>query len=112
MARARRRQRRSRTRSRGRTADATQPCGCGRLQTRATLMADRDPFANPQDLLRRVYAYVAYGVGNRVDAEDFTSDTFERALRYRHTFDSRKGKPLASMLGIARTCVYETQRQG
>jgi RNA polymerase sigma-70 factor (ECF subfamily) len=74
-------------------------------------MVDHDPFANPHELLRRVYAYVAYSVGNRVDAEDITSETFERALRYRHTFDSRKGEPIAWLLGIARNCVYDAMLQ-
>jgi RNA polymerase sigma-70 factor (ECF subfamily) len=70
-------------------------------------MADRDPFANPEELLRRVYAYVAYRVGNQSDAEDITSETFERALRYRDGFDERKGEPVAWLLGIARNCVYD-----
>jgi RNA polymerase sigma-70 factor, ECF subfamily len=70
-------------------------------------MADRDPFANPEELLRRVYAYVAYRVGNQSEAEDITSETFERALRYRDRFDERKGEPIAWLLGIARNCVYD-----
>jgi RNA polymerase sigma-70 factor, ECF subfamily len=70
-------------------------------------MADRGPFANPEELLRRVYAYVAYRVGNQSDAEDITSETFERALRYRDGFDERKGEPVAWLLGIARNCVYD-----
>ena len=69
-------------------------------------MPGRDPFANPEQLLRRVYAYVAYRVGNRADAEDITSDTFERALRYRDSFDSKKGDPIAWLLGIAGNCIY------
>jgi len=70
-------------------------------------MAGRDPFANPEQLLRRVYAYVAYRVGDRAEAEDITSETFERALRYRNRFDERKGDPVAWLLGIARNCVYD-----
>ena len=66
-----------------------------------------DPFANPEELLRRVYAYVAYRVGNQSEAEDITSETFERALRYRDGFDERKGEPVAWLLGIARNCVYD-----
>ena len=70
-------------------------------------MAGPDPLAHPDELLRRVYAYVAYRVANRADAEDITSETFERAVRYRHTFDGRKGEPIAWLLGIARNCVSE-----
>jgi RNA polymerase sigma-70 factor, ECF subfamily len=68
-----------------------------------------DPFANPEPLLRRVYAYVSYRVDNRSDAEDITSETFERALRYRDSFDDRKGDPVAWLLGIARNCIYDAK---
>lgn len=70
-------------------------------------MAGGDPLERPEELLRRVYAYVAYRVSNRADAEDITSEAFERAVRYRHTFDRRKGEPIAWLLGIARNCVSE-----
>lgn len=72
-------------------------------------MPNRDPFADPEPLLRRVYAYVAYRVGDRAEAEDITSETFERALRYRDRYDERKGDPIAWLLGIARNCVYDAQ---
>jgi RNA polymerase sigma factor (sigma-70 family) len=65
-------------------------------------MPGRDPFADPQPLIRRVYAYVAYRIGEGPDAEDVTSATFERALRYRDRFDSQKGDAAAWMIGIAR----------
>jgi RNA polymerase sigma-70 factor, ECF subfamily len=72
-------------------------------------MVGPDPLANPEQLLRRVYAYVAYRVGDPSEAEDITSETFERALRYRDGYDSRKGEPIAWLLGIARNCVYDAQ---
>lgn len=72
-------------------------------------MARRDPLANPEPLLRRVYAYVAYRVADRTEAEDITSETFERALRYRDRYDERRGDPVAWLLGIARNCVYDAQ---
>ena len=62
-----------------------------------------DPLAHPERLIRQVYAYVAYRIGAGSDAEDVTSETFERALRYRASFDARKGTPLAWLLGIARS---------
>jgi RNA polymerase sigma-70 factor, ECF subfamily len=68
-----------------------------------------DPFANPEALLRRVYAYVSYRVDNRSDAEDITSETFERALRYRDSFDDRRGDPVGWLLGIARNCIYDAK---
>lgn len=64
-----------------------------------------DPLRNPEPLIRRVYAYVAYRVGDGPDAEDLTSETFERALRYRQSYDPRKGEPVAWLIGIARRCV-------
>ena len=63
--------------------------------------------ANPEPLIRRVYAYVAYRIGDGPDAEDVTSETFERALRYRDSFDSGKGEPAAWLIGIARRRIGE-----
>src|SRR6476646_10453227 len=70
-------------------------------------MPSRDPLADPQPLIRRVYAYAAYRLGDGPDAEDATSDAFERALRYRSSVDARKGTPAAWMIGIARRSVDE-----
>jgi RNA polymerase sigma-70 factor (ECF subfamily) len=64
-----------------------------------------NPLANPEPLIRRVYAYVAYRLGDGPDAEDVTSDAFERALRYRSSYDPRKGPPAAWLVGIARRAV-------
>ena len=66
-----------------------------------------DPFADPQPLIRRVYAYVAYRIGAGAEAEDVTSDAFERALRYRDSFDPRKGEPVSWLIGIARRCIAD-----
>ena len=52
-----------------------------------------------------MYAYVAYRVGPGPDAEDITSDVFERALRYRESYDPDRGQPIAWLMGIARRCV-------
>jgi RNA polymerase sigma factor (sigma-70 family) len=65
-------------------------------------MRRRDPLRDLEPLIKRVYAYVAYRVGDGVDAEDITSATFERALRYRASFDQRLGEPIAWLIGIAR----------
>lgn len=60
---------------------------------------------NPEPLIRRVYAYVAYRIGAGPDAEDVTSETFERALRYKKSYDPQKGEPLAWLIGIARRLI-------
>jgi RNA polymerase sigma-70 factor (ECF subfamily) len=54
-----------------------------------------------------VYSYVAYRIGDGPDAEDVTSAVFEAALRYRHTYNPAKGKPVTWLLGIARRCVAQ-----
>jgi RNA polymerase sigma factor (sigma-70 family) len=71
----------------------------------------RDPLADPAPLVRRVYSYVAYRLGDGPDAEDVTNEVFERALRYRSNFDPAKGEPVSWLLGIARRCVDSTLAQ-
>lgn len=71
------------------------------------MLFSRDPLTNPEPLIRRVYAYVAYRIGDGPDAEDVTSEVFERALRYRSSYDGSKGQPVAWLIGIARRCVAE-----
>jgi RNA polymerase sigma-70 factor, ECF subfamily len=71
----------------------------------------RDPLANPEPLIRRVYAYVAYRIGDGPDAEDVTSEVFERALRYRDSYDPSKGEPAAWLIGIARRRIDTSGRR-
>ena len=68
-------------------------------------MTRRDPLSNPAPLIRRVYAFVAYRIGDGPAAEDVTSEVFERAVRYRDSYDGSKGEPVAWLLGIARRCI-------
>jgi RNA polymerase sigma-70 factor (ECF subfamily) len=72
----------------------------------------RDPLADPKPLVRRVYAYVAYRIGDGPDAQDVTSETFVRALRYRSTYDPKQGEPIAWLLGIASRCIHDAQAAG
>ena len=69
----------------------------------------QDPLADTEALIRRVYAYVAYRIGDGPDAEDVTSETFERALRYRSSYDATKGQPAAWLVGIARRCIEDAR---
>jgi RNA polymerase sigma-70 factor (ECF subfamily) len=66
-----------------------------------------DPLVDPEPLIRRVYAFVAYRVGDGPDAEDVTSEVFERAVRYRDTYSRSRGEPIAWLIGIARTCIAD-----
>ncbi|MEP6978905.1 MAG: sigma-70 family RNA polymerase sigma factor, partial [Thermoleophilia bacterium] len=61
-------------------------------------------------LIRRVGAYVAYRIGEGPEAEDVTSDVFERALRYRDSYEPSRGEPIAWLIGIARRCIEDTLR--
>jgi RNA polymerase sigma factor (sigma-70 family) len=72
-----------------------------------------DPLANPEPLIRRVYSYAAYRLGDGADAEDATGETLARAVRYRKSFDARTGSAQAWLLGIARRVVDDqlSQRQ-
>src|SRR4051812_8578933 len=70
-------------------------------------MRHRDPLADPAPLIRRVYAYVAYRVGDGHEAEDITSETFERALRGRDSFDPSRGTAIGWLFGIARRCLAD-----
>jgi RNA polymerase sigma factor (sigma-70 family) len=65
----------------------------------------RDPLADAEPLIRRVYAYTAYRIGPGPDAEDVTSEVFERALKYESSYDASKGDFTGWLLGIARRCV-------
>jgi RNA polymerase sigma factor (sigma-70 family) len=70
-------------------------------------MTRHDPLANPEPLIRRVYSYVAYRIGDGPDAQDVTSETFERALRGRDSYDAARGTPIAWLIGIARRCLAD-----
>ena len=70
-------------------------------------MFKRDPLANPEVLIKRVYAYVAYCIGDGAEAEDITSETFERALRYRASYKPSHGEPVSWLIGISRRCIAD-----
>jgi RNA polymerase sigma factor (sigma-70 family) len=65
----------------------------------------RDPLGDPQQLIRRVYSYAAYVLGDGPEAEDVTSEAIERAVRYRQSYDPSKGNPETWLIGIARRCI-------
>ena len=66
-----------------------------------------DPLRDPEPLIRRVYSYVAYRIGDGPEAEDVVSTTFEKAVRYRDTYDTKRGEPIAWLLGIAKRCMND-----
>src|SRR5439155_22676922 len=59
--------------------------------------------------MERTYAYVAYRIGAGPEAEDVTSEVFEQALRYRHTYDAARGEPISWLIGIARRCIARSR---
>ena len=72
-------------------------------------MAHDDPLRDSERLIRRVYAFVAYRIGDGPDAEDVTSATLERAVRYKASYDPSKGEPISWLLGIARRCIEDNR---
>lgn len=67
----------------------------------------RDPLADPGPLIRRLYSYVAYRIGDGPDAEDVTSEAFARAVRSRGTYDHRRGAPITWLTAIARSALSD-----
>jgi RNA polymerase sigma factor (sigma-70 family) len=74
------------------------------------MLRRRDPLEHPEPLIRRVYSYAAYHLGDGVEAEDATSDTLVRAVRFRKSYDPREGTEQAWLLGIARRVVADHSR--
>jgi RNA polymerase sigma factor (sigma-70 family) len=70
-------------------------------------MPRRDPLTQPAEAIKRLYAYAAYRMGPGADAEDVVSETIERALRYRNSYDASAGSPIAWMIGIANRCIAD-----
>jgi RNA polymerase sigma factor (sigma-70 family) len=58
-----------------------------------------------------LYAYVASLLRDRTAAEDVTALAFERALRRRRSFDSRRGSERAWLFGIARNAALDELRR-
>lgn len=76
------------------------------------MIGQRDPLDHPAELVRRIYAFVAYRLGDGPDAEDVTSETFLRALRYRDSYQLERGEPIAWLIGIARRAIVEHVGRG
>jgi RNA polymerase sigma factor (sigma-70 family) len=74
-------------------------------------MSYRDPLRQPQEAIERLYAYAVYRLGPGADAEDVVSETIERALRYRSSYDASAGSPIAWMIGIARRCIADAMSE-
>jgi RNA polymerase sigma-70 factor (ECF subfamily) len=61
--------------------------------------------------LDRVYAFFAYRVGRTSDAEDLTSQTFERVVRHAKQFDSRRGSVTTWVFTIAEHVLVDHYRR-
>jgi RNA polymerase sigma factor (sigma-70 family) len=59
----------------------------------------------------RVYAFFAYRLGTREDAEDLTQATFERAMGALRRYDSSKGTPLTWLMAIAHNLLIDYFRR-
>ena len=66
-------------------------------------VAVRGPLEEPAPLVHSVLMRMPpMGSETGRDAEDVTSETFARALRYRTSFNAKKGSPAAWLIGITR----------
>lgn len=63
------------------------------------------------DEVWRVYAFIAYRVKSREDAEDLTQQTFERALRAWSSFDPERASVATWLISIARNLVIDYYRR-
>lgn len=58
----------------------------------------------------RVYGFLGYRLGSRLDAEDLTQQTFERALRSWGRFDPERGSHETWLISIARNLLIDHYR--
>jgi RNA polymerase sigma-70 factor (ECF subfamily) len=63
------------------------------------------------DNVWRVYGFLGYRLGSRLDAEDLTQQTFERALRSWERFDPDRGSHETWLLSIARNLLIDHYRR-
>lgn len=59
----------------------------------------------------RVYGFFAYRLRSRLDAEDLTQQTFERALRAWEQFDPERAAPGTWLVAIARNLLVDHYRR-
>jgi RNA polymerase sigma factor (sigma-70 family) len=58
-----------------------------------------------------LYGFLSYRTGDRALAEDLLADTFERALRARRRFDSRRASEKTWLYAIALNCLRDHARR-
>jgi RNA polymerase sigma factor (sigma-70 family) len=58
-----------------------------------------------------LYGFLSYRTGDRALAEDLLADTFERALRARRRFDSRRASEKKWLYAIALNCLRDHARR-
>jgi RNA polymerase sigma factor (sigma-70 family) len=70
-----------------------------------------DPLNDPAPLIRRIYGYVAYRIGDGPEAEDVAAEVFERAVRYRKSYDPNRSAPATWLTAIARGVLADRAAQ-
>src|SRR5689334_4950400 len=58
-----------------------------------------------------VYGFFAYRLSSRVEAEDLTQQTFERALRAWSRYDEHRARPLTWLMAIAHNALIDHYRK-
>ncbi len=64
-----------------------------------------------EDHAERLFSFLAYRTGNRAQAEDLLSETFERVLRSHHRFDPRRGSERRWIYTIALNLLRDQARR-
>lgn len=83
-----------------------------RSQPKLSSDAVREQFARLYDReMPRIYRYLCYRVGSRVEAEDLTADVFQRALRQWPQVGYRIESPRAWLFTIATNRLIDYYRQ-
>jgi RNA polymerase sigma factor (sigma-70 family) len=76
----------------------------------ASTLCRRDFTSAYDGNVARVYGFFAYVVHTRVDAEDLTQQTFERAMRAWERYDSTRASTSTWLLAIARNLLIDHLR--
>ena len=84
----------------------------GARRAETTLAQDSDLAEIYDEHVWRVFGFFAYRLERRVDAEDLTQQTFERAVRAWGRYDPAKGSVATWLLAIAHNLLVDHHRRG
>lgn len=84
----------------------------GRPANNVTDRRDKEQFGRLyDDHVWNVFGFFGYRLASKIDAEDLTQRTFERALKAWPRFDPERGSPGAWLMSIARNLLIDHYRR-